>query len=1105
MKLTHPFLNKICYTLSAFALAVTFNPAESVAATLTIQTNKLGTTPDVVGINFGHWFPGSNTRAWWSYCGASGGRIFISPSILEPTDSLAPVGDGVTDQASFVSRKAALRADPLNPAYINWNYITNQYETVDFAGSNHYKINSALREARQLGINILAQITGTATRFPIASSSDWAGKWEYWHHYYTQAFYLGREFDVQRFEMYNEPDAVPVTVADYFQRIQLASDAIQSAQADVNALYGKSLVPLILGPTTAGNAYSDYTGSYGDYCVNNRHLNYLGQIDLNWLNMHKYDYHEYDHTGDVYGSNLAQLNSLLTSGMAPDPRFPTTITEFDVHTGANFDAITNTMDAPIEYSKLGGICVELMSNLISEMYVFKFSQTARTTSGTVYPVQKNALHYVDSTNAPYNVGGISKAGEVWRLFYKAFAPGHDRLKTVSDTSTTSMEAHTSYDPIRRRYFVYAANVSSASVTINVDLTALNIPAANKILVEEVSESSYGSGKTWTNLSAGPILSTTQAGYTVLLYTIPLDPQQSEQIISASEDAQVKDGVNSGVNYGAATTMTARNDTATRDNRSAGLVKFQLPVLTRTNVQYAVLSLSASTVSATATAQAHVYGLDNNNWAQGTVTWTTAPNLLGNIAAGALIKNNFINDLGGTAHVVGQVVVSFPTASEKLIDVTDFIRNGTNSIVSFLTSQDPRWDTELPSQASGDTQIDGVKIVTSDGGSTGPRLRLVLNNSGTPTPPAVPTGLSATPGNAQVSLSWTASSGATSYNVKRSTVTGGPYTTIASPTVASYTDTTAVNGTTYYYVVSAVNAVGESANSTQVSATPCALPSVPTALSATGGNAQIVVNWAASSGATGYNISRAPASGGPYTQIASGVTTTSYTDTGLAAGTTYFYTVVAINACGNSASSAYIGAATIPATPTGLSATPGNAQVALTWTASTGASSYNVKRATVSGGPYTTIASPTTASYTDTTAVNGTTYYYAVSAVNNSGESANSTQVSATPTAPVVTNVHVKSITMSWVKSGSKYKTRAVVNVVNASGVAVNVATVTGDFTGSISNLGLMGATTSTGDATITSTTAITTGTVTFTVKNITGTNLNYDATANLVTSASITR
>jgi hypothetical protein len=87
------------------------------------------------------------------------------------------------------------------------------------------------------------------------------------------------------------------------------------------------------------------------------------------------------------------------------------------------------------------------------------------------------------------------------------------------------------------------------------------------------------------------------------------------------------------------------------------------------------------------------------------------------------------------------------------------------------------------------------------------------------PPAVPTSVEATAGNAQVSLTWTASSGATSYHVKRSTTSGGPYTQVAAPTTAADTDTGLTNGTPYYYVVSAVNAAGESANSTEVAATP----------------------------------------------------------------------------------------------------------------------------------------------------------------------------------------------------------------------------------------------------------------------------------------------
>ena len=79
------------------------------------------------------------------------------------------------------------------------------------------------------------------------------------------------------------------------------------------------------------------------------------------------------------------------------------------------------------------------------------------------------------------------------------------------------------------------------------------------------------------------------------------------------------------------------------------------------------------------------------------------------------------------------------------------------------------------------------------------------------------------GPTQVVLSWSGSAGATSYHVKSSTTNGGPYTTIASPTGTSYTNINLVTGSTYYYVVSALNALGESTNSTQLSATTAAIP------------------------------------------------------------------------------------------------------------------------------------------------------------------------------------------------------------------------------------------------------------------------------------------
>ncbi|HWD90865.1 MAG TPA: carbohydrate-binding protein [Verrucomicrobiae bacterium] len=82
-----------------------------------------------------------------------------------------------------------------------------------------------------------------------------------------------------------------------------------------------------------------------------------------------------------------------------------------------------------------------------------------------------------------------------------------------------------------------------------------------------------------------------------------------------------------------------------------------------------------------------------------------------------------------------------------------------------------------------------------------------------TPPAVPANVVATPGDAQAALTWVASSGASGYNIRRYTFSGGPTTLVATNFAGTaYTETGLVNGTTYYYVVSAVNAASESAAS-----------------------------------------------------------------------------------------------------------------------------------------------------------------------------------------------------------------------------------------------------------------------------------------------------
>jgi hypothetical protein len=371
------------------------------------------------------------------------------------------------------------------------------------------------------------------------------------------------------------------------------------------------------------------------------------------------------------------------------------------------------------------------------------------------------------------------------------------------------------------------------------------------------------------------------------------------------------------------------------------------------------------------------------------------------------------------------------------------------------------------------------------------------------PPAAPTGLTATAGNAQVALAWTASAGATSYNVYEGTTSGGESSTPVATgiTSASYTVTGLTDATDYYFKVAAVNSSGTSGYSNEASAipqylygsaTPITVPNYSFELDnesnyivpqdwtlTTSGNTSVAQDVCSNSGCslslTGVTGTYywAPYVGNnasaPYGNETATLTTSSSLGT-FASDTQYVLTVslaaanpaasavgmellangtvvasfVAPTTGSNALSSGafqnysltfstagysqYVGqnitvalvynytgqygraawfddvqltqAAAVlpPAAPTGLTATAGNGQVALSWTASSGATSYNVYRGTASGEESSTpiATGVTAANYTVTGLTNGTPYYFKVAAVNAGGVSGFSSQATATP-------------------------------------------------------------------------------------------------------------
>jgi fibronectin type 3 domain-containing protein len=303
-------------------------------------------------------------------------------------------------------------------------------------------------------------------------------------------------------------------------------------------------------------------------------------------------------------------------------------------------------------------------------------------------------------------------------------------------------------------------------------------------------------------------------------------------------------------------------------------------------------------------------------------------------------------------------------------------------------------------------------------------------------PAAPTALAAVDAPADaggvVNLSWTPwpSAFVTEQRIYRALIAGGPYSliaTITNNTTASFQNTGLTNGTAYFYVVRSFDGVNESANSNESSAIPQnnSAPVAPTSLFAVdttgdeGGS--ITLHWtpSTSGGVTQQRIYRATAPGafGP-SPIATltGNTAINYVDNGpgLVNGDTYYYVVRAFNGIAESISSNQASAVPVdnvaPLPPTALTAgdTPNDNghSITLGWTvsASGGAVSQRIYRATASGGPYGQVAiiqDNVTRTYVDGTANNGITYYYVVRASDGTNESANSNQASAVATDDLV--------------------------------------------------------------------------------------------------------
>ena len=350
--------------------------------------------------------------------------------------------------------------------------------------------------------------------------------------------------------------------------------------------------------------------------------------------------------------------------------------------------------------------------------------------------------------------------------------------------------------------------------------------------------------------------------------------------------------------------------------------------------------------------------------------------------------------------------------------------GTTTSTSYVNS----------SAAAGITYYYKVCAVNSAGTSAYSNIVSGRAKAAIPAAPRVTIGTSSASGKPQ--LTWAAVDGAAKYEIYRSTQQSTGFTLLGTTTSTSYVNTGAAVGKTYYYKVRALNVDGAAGaySSTVSGAAKAVAPAAPTVTMTYSDSGKPKLTWSAVSGAASYRVYRSESRGTGYSLLGT-TTSTSYVNTGAAAGKTYYYRVKAVNSAGTSAYSNIVSGrakAAIPAAPRvtiGTSSASGKPQ--LTWAAVDGAAKYEIYRSTQQSTGFTLLGTTTSTSYVNTGAAVGKTYYYKVRALNVDGAAgAYSSTVSGAakavaPAAPTVTMTYSDSgkpkLTWSAVSGAASYR------------------------------------------------------------------------------------
>lgn len=478
--------------------------AEVEPVVVTVPANVVGRTPQLIGYNFQgvENLPGSGTSFWLEYTGMTAARLWWPLETWPDDPKRWPEAQATL--ARFEQARAELRRDP---RAVDWSAherrIAEHFGGV-FAGMPGHAY--AFAEAHRLGIKVLSPLTVgpwntlSGKRFPFDRADgtpDWSGRWAYWRGIYLNVYYLARHYDVERYQLFNEPDhpnSMPMTQAEFITRLQIGADAIRAAVDDVNRDHGKALVARVSAPVTAGlEVYRARSGrkdtrdterGWGEVTLAALDADFPGRSEPKRPLFDHYAFQNYTRDPQTIAERGARVLEAMRADR-PQGHPPLIVTETNVSTAANFLRTTETLDTPDYYAPFGAIAIGYTLLGVEEFYVFRLTQTDNMPGGAV---KKNGTHVVDNRDPLKRILRSTKGGEAARLFIRTLDGGLERMAQPAalPPGLTLLAARPASGGAR----VLIANTGAAR-RLRLKLAEWNLPPGAAWLAEEVSARAHG--------------------------------------------------------------------------------------------------------------------------------------------------------------------------------------------------------------------------------------------------------------------------------------------------------------------------------------------------------------------------------------------------------------------------------------------------------------------------------------------------------------------------------------------------------------------------------------------------------------------------------------